>query len=113
MVITADEYKNKFVKTKTVNVDEGIDFEIKQISPIDFLEQGKNGLISPDEQVKMLLLKGVVLPKLSDKDEEGKINIRDIKTEHLSKLTKAILIYSDLQTEDGKPKDFFSDTVKE
>jgi len=112
MVITADEYKKKFKQTKMVEVDDGIEFEIRQISPIDLLELQKKGDIAIDDTVKVILLKGVVMPRLSMTDEEGAVNLKDIKTEHLVKLTRAIMIYSGLQDEEGNMKDFFSNAKK-
>lgn len=113
MTISVAEYKDRFVKTKIVQVDEGIEFEIKQISPLKFMEINKGSEPNTGEQVRMILLNGVVKPELSDKVEDGKLFIADIKAEHLTKLVNAIMIFSDYMNEDGTPKSFFSNAKKE
>lgn len=113
MVISASDYKNKFSSTKIVSVEEGIDFEIKQISPIKFLELNRpNQEINMADHVKTIILNGVKSPEISDKVEEGKIFIGDIKSEHLTKLVTEIMVFSDYLNADGSQKSFFSDAKK-
>jgi hypothetical protein len=60
----------------------------------------------------MIILNGVVEPPISDKVEEGKIFIADIKTEHLTKLVNEIMIFSGYLNEDGTTRSFFSNAKK-
>ena len=105
MIISAQEYKEKFAKTKIVTLEDGVEFEIRILSPIDLWEENIEGAVkSPTAFMQKVLTKGVVSPQLSQTDEEGKLNIRSIKLAHINKLSEEILEYSGY-TEGGKKKE--------
>jgi hypothetical protein len=111
MVISVSDYSKKFANKKIVTIEDGVDFEIKQISPIKLLEAQKAG-DNMAEQVKVILLNGVVAPAICIDKEDGKLSIEDINTEHLTKLVNEIMIFSGYMNEDGTPKGFFSNAKK-
>ena len=114
MPINVSEYKNRFVKTKVVKLEEGVDFEVRRVSPLDMWDE------TPDPKkktnvgdfMKRILLKGVVSPVLSDGEAEGCLNIKDLTMEHITTLSEAITDFSGY-TEGGKKKDFLSQDKKD
>ena len=114
MVISASDYKSKFIKTKIVSVEDGVDFEIKQISPIKFLESYKTGSeVDTTNQIRMILTNGVSSPEVSIVKEDGKLFIEDINADHITILVNEIMKFSGYMNEDGTPKSFFSNAKKQ
>lgn len=112
MTITAGDYKAKFTRTANVSVSDGIEFEIRKISPIDFWDEAPKEKVPPAEFIKKVLLKGVVSPALSDGQKEGALAVQDLEFEHANKLVDEILKFSGYKTEDGKTADFLSQSGK-
>ena len=112
MAISVSDYKAKFAKTQIVKVEEGVEFEIKTVSPVDMWDEDpKKTKSDMGNFMRKILLRGVISPKLSDGDQEGCLNIKVLSIDHVSKLTSAILELSGY-TEGGKKKDFLSPETK-
>jgi hypothetical protein len=116
MVISAQDYKAKFARTKEVDLGNGIVFEIRLLSPIDMWDDpataGKEKDASVSSFMKKVLTKGVVSPKIVLEDEEGCVNIRDLSTEHFTKLADEVLVFSGYRTREGGQTDFLSPETK-
>jgi hypothetical protein len=113
MVISVSDYRKLIKQTKLITLREGIEFEIKQISALKFLEmqslQGENKMA---EQVKAILLNGVVDPPLSDKPEEGKVFVEDIPADDMAVLVNEITKFSKKIEEGGSARSFLSEEEK-
>ena len=100
MVISAGDYRERFVKTKMVKLEEGIEFEIRRISPLDMWTGKKTSVEEQGiEFMRVIISKGVVNPPISLEEKEGCIYIKDLIAEHLNKLTAEIMEFSGLKTE--------------
>ena len=111
MAITASEYQGRFVKTKNVSLEEGVEFEIRRLSPIDMWD-GDIKNQSTADFIKKVATKATVNPQISDGKAEGCIDIRDLTTDHLNTLVSEILIFSGYRTKDGAQTDFLSQKKK-
>ena len=111
MPINATEYQKKFCKTKIVKLEEGVEFEIKNISLLDLwddsLEKVKEKKPSSTANyMRKVVVAGVISPLLSFKEEEGKLNVSHLQLNHLNKLVEEITELS------GFNRDFLSQKGK-
>jgi len=117
MGMTAQEYKDKFCKTKIVSMEDGAEFEIRKLSPIDMWDEAPTtgGKADPSSFMKKVLLNGVVNPPVSIEggDKDGCINIKDLSLDHFTKLANEILIFSGYRKREEKDKGFLSPEQKE
>lgn len=115
MVISAKAYKEKFARTKVVSLGEGVDFEIRMLSPIDMWDETPQdkGKESISAFMRKVLTKGVVAPQVVLEDKEGCVNIKDLSIEHFTKLADEILVFSGYKTRSGEGTDFLSPEKKE
>lgn len=105
-VISPLEYQNKFSGTKIITLDDGLEFEIRKLTPLDLLEGG----IKPDDQaafLKKILVRGVVNPLLSDGDKENCLNVKSIIDPHFTRLVNEIMVFSNINGQGGN-KSFLS-----
>lgn len=106
MAISAADYNGRFVRTKTVEVEEGVEFEIRRISPFDMwdsrIDQSRKD--SANEFIRIIIVKGTVNPKISDGKAEGAIDLHDLSQAHMDKLAKAILEFSGYIDKEGQAK---------
>ena len=114
MVISVAEYKGRFVKTKTVILEEGVEFEIRRVSPIDMWDDTSDikKEQSPMLMMKKTVIKGTVNPPISEDGKDGKLKINDLSIEHLMKLSTEITDFSGY-TDKGEVKSFLSRNEKE
>lgn len=108
MVISIGDYKAKYPTRKIVNIDNGVEFEIRVITPLDIWTEKGIDRNNPSEFIRTVVVKGIVSPPVSIEEQEGFLCINEIKMEHQNKLVDEILIFSGYKSEDGKAKDFLS-----
>jgi len=112
MVISVADYNGRFVKTKTVEIEEGVEFEIRRLSPVDMWDTDIKSL-SSIEFIKKVATKGSINPPVFDGKKEGCLDIRDIAFDHINKLVNEILIFSGYVSKDGGKNDFLSQEKKD
>jgi len=113
MIISAKDYKAKFYKTAIVALEDGVEFEIKRISPVDFWESNALTDKNPSNFIKTVVIKGVINPRVALEEKDDALNISHLTMPHLSRLADEILKFSGIITETGEKKDFLSPTGKE
>lgn len=113
MPISVNEYKAKFTTTKMVQLEEGVEFEIKRVSPVDMWDNRPASQIPQDEMLKKILLKGVVNPPLSVEPKEGTLPISELEFGHVIRLATEIMVFSKIKDEKGNTPDFLSQERKD
>lgn len=93
MAINIKEYREKYPTRVVVTLEEGVDFEIRKLTPVD-LWSGKLDKENPTEFVRTVLLKGVVNPPLSETEKEGFLCLNEVTSEHQNKLMDEIISFS-------------------
>jgi len=103
---TAEEYRKKIIRKKTIKVPSGSEFEIKALSPLDFWNvkgadlvlQGKADKVDPKinaEYLKMVLLKCVVSPQVVEgTPKENQLAIEEIDADDLTFIVNEVLALS-------------------
>lgn len=94
MAIDIASYKAKFPTRKVVTLEDGIDFEIKILTPLDLWGENPIDKNKPAEFIKDVVRKGVVSPKITEEGDENSLAITELTYAHQSKLAEEILAFS-------------------